>query len=291
MMIRTILTPVTGHPSDAAGLNAAFLVAAAFKAHVDALCVIPHPELRAPIEAASIPAPLARKLIEIAAEEQARAATSARSVFEQFSGKHGADSAERGGDAAPDRLTASWREATGPMSEIAQEEARLSDLVVMARDAEDGNITGPAIEAVIFNSGSPLLLVPSRQVPVIGTAPAIAWNGSSVAARAVRASLPFLRRSGKALILFTDTAEPGRAADPQRLIGYLEWHGITASIRQVSAGHRQVSDALIENALETGCDLLVMGGYGHSRVREVVLGGVTRDMLRGDTSLPILVAH
>jgi nucleotide-binding universal stress UspA family protein len=291
MMIRTILTPVTGHPSDAAGLNAAFLVAAAFKAHVDALCVIPHPELRAPIEAASIPAPLTRKLIEIAAEEQARAAASARSVFEQFSGKHGADAAERSGDAALGRLTASWREATGPMSEIAQEEARLSDLVVMAHDAEDRNITGPAIEAVIFNSGSPLLLAPSGQVPAIGTAPAIAWNGSSVAARAIRASLPFLRRSGKALILFTDTAEPGRAADPQRLIGYLEWHGITASIRQVSAGHRQVSDALIENALETGCDLLVMGGYGHSRVREVVLGGVTRDMLRGDTSLPILVAH
>ena len=59
----------------------------------------------------------------------------------------------------------------------------------------------------------------------------------------------------------------------------------------MTAGHRQVSDALTEGAMEAGCDLLVMGAYGHSRVRELVLGGVTQDMLRKDTSQPILVAH
>jgi nucleotide-binding universal stress UspA family protein len=291
MMIRTILAPVTGNRPDTAGLHTAFVVAKTFQAHVDALCVAPHPELRAPIEAASIPAPLARKLVTLATEEQARTAASARLVFDEFSGKHGADLAQRGNEAVPNRVTAGWREATGPLSEIVPEEARLADLVVLARDAEGEHITGAAIEAVIFNSGRPLLLAPSGQASVIGTAPAIAWNGSSVAARAVRASLPFLRQSGKAVILFTDIVEPGRAADPQRLAGYLEWHGITASIRQVTAGHRQVSDALIEDASGAGCDLLVMGAYGHSRVRELVLGGVTQDMLRRDTSLPILVAH
>jgi nucleotide-binding universal stress UspA family protein len=291
LMIRTILAPVTGNTSDAGGLAAAFLVAEAFQAHVDTLCIRPHPELRAPIEAASIPAPLARRLVKLATDEQARTAASARSVFDMFSDRHGADPAERGSEATPGRLTASWREATGPMSEIVQEEARLSDLVVLARDADGDRTTGPTIEAVIFNSGRPLLLAPSEQASAIGTAPAIAWNGSSVAARAVRAALPFLQRVGKAVILFTDTSEPGRAADPQRLAGYLEWHGITASIRQVTVGHRQVSDALTESALEAGCDLLIMGGYGHSRVRELVLGGVTQDMLRKDTNLPILIAH
>jgi hypothetical protein len=88
-MIRTILAPVTGNRPDAAGLVTAFLVAKAFQAHVDALCVTPHPELRAPIEAASIPAPLARRLVALATEEQARAAASARSVFNEISGKHG----------------------------------------------------------------------------------------------------------------------------------------------------------------------------------------------------------
>jgi nucleotide-binding universal stress UspA family protein len=291
MMIRTILAPVTGNRPDAAGLHAAFVVAKAFQAHVDALCVTPHPELRAPIEAASIPAPLARKLVTLATEEQARTAASARLAFDEFSTKHGADPAQRGNEAAPDRVTAGWREATGPLGEIVPEEARLADLVVLARDAEGENITRAAIETVIFNSGRPLLLAPTGQVPSIGAAPAIAWNGSSVAARAVRASLPFLRQAGEAVILFADPVETGRAADPQRLAGYLEWHGITATIRQVTAGHRQVSDALIEDASGAGCDLLVMGAYGHSRVRELVLGGVTRDMLRRDTGLPILVAH
>jgi nucleotide-binding universal stress UspA family protein len=291
MMIRTILAPVTGNRPDAAGLVTAFLVAEAFQAHVDALCVTPHPELRAPIEAASIPAPLARRLVALATEEQARAAASARSVFNEISGKHGADPAQRGNEAISSQVTADWRETTGPLSEIVPEEARLADLVVLARDAEGENITRAAIETVIFNSGRPLLLAPSGQVSAIGTAPAIAWNGSAVAARAVRAALPFLRQSGKVVILFTDTAGLGRAADPQRLAGYLEWHGITASIRRVTVGHRQVSDALVEGASEAGCDLLVMGGYGHSRVRELVLGGVTQDILRKDTSLPILVAH
>jgi hypothetical protein len=247
LMIRTILSPVTGNTSDAGGLAAAFLMAEAFQAHVDALCIRPHPELRAPVEAASIPAPLARQLVKLATEEQARTVASARSVFDVFSDRYGADLAERGGEAAPGRLTASWREVTGPMSEIVQEEARLSDLVVLAREVDGDRTIGPTIEAVIFNSGRPLLLAPSGQVSAIGTAPVIAWNGSSVAARAVRAALPFLQRVGKAVILSTDTAEPGRAADPQRLVGYLEW--------------------------------------------ELVLGGVTQDMLRTDTNLPILVAH
>jgi nucleotide-binding universal stress UspA family protein len=291
MMIRTILAPLTGNQPDTAGLHTAFVVAKTFQAHVDVLCVTPHPELRAPIEAASIPAPLARKLVTLATEEQARTAASARLVFDEFSGKHGADPAQRGNEAVPNRVTTGWREATGPLSEIVPEEARLADLIVLGRDVEGEHITGAAIEAVIFNSGRPLLLAPSGQASVIGTAPAIAWNGSAVAARAVRASLPFLQQSGKAVILFTDIVEPGRAADPQRLARYLEWHGITASIRQVTVGHRQVSDALIEDASGAGCDLLVMGAYGHSRVRELVLGGVTQDMLRRDTSLPILVAH
>jgi hypothetical protein len=91
-----------------------------------------------------------------------------------FSDRHGADPAERGSEATPGRLTASWREATGAMSEIVPEEARLSDLVVLARDVDGDRTTRPTIEAVIFNSGRPLLLAPSEQASAIGTAPAIA---------------------------------------------------------------------------------------------------------------------
>ena len=100
LMIRTILAPVTGNTSDTGGLTAAFLVAKAFQAHVDTLYIRPHPELRAPIEAASIPAPLARRLVKLATDEQARTAASARSVFDVFSDRHGANPAEGGSKAA-----------------------------------------------------------------------------------------------------------------------------------------------------------------------------------------------
>jgi nucleotide-binding universal stress UspA family protein len=276
-------------------LATAFLIARnlspTLQGHIDALCVTPKPEIHAPVETASIPAALGKQLQKIAVQEQAEAIASARAAFEDFRSRFGAVSTEFPDPADASQPTAWWNEMTGALSEIVPEEARLSDLVVFAQDPDVVSIVGGAIEATLFNSGRPVLLAPAADPTSIGTACAIAWDGSSVASRAVRAALPFLSRAGKVAILTAERSDLGRAGDPQRLVHYLQWHGVTASVEKISAGHRAISGALTETAHGLGSDLLIMGAYGHSRVREMVLGGVTHDILRNIPSLPVLMAH
>jgi nucleotide-binding universal stress UspA family protein len=93
------------------------------------------------------------------------------------------------------------------------------------------------------------------------------------------------------VILSADRPRSNRAADPLRLAETLTWHGVTARIQEVPTDRSGLSNALVRAALGLNCDLLVMGGYGHNRIREVVLGGVTRDILRQPAALPILMAH
>jgi nucleotide-binding universal stress UspA family protein len=279
-MIRKILAPLAGRPVDRHTLATAFQVAQRLGAHVDALCVTPRAEVHAPVETASIPAALSRELLKIATEERADTVAEARAAFE----------------AARNGAGASWGEETGTLGDVIPEEARLSDLVVFAQDPDVVSIVGNAIEATLFNSGRPLLLAPAGDPAAVGSVCVIAWAGSSVASRAVRAALPFLEQADRTVILTTDRGDKGRgdknrAADPERLIGYLGCHDVTASVEKVDTSHRAISTALTETALGLGGDLLIMGAYGHSRVREMVLGGVTHDMLRGAPALPVLMAH
>ena len=163
--------------------------------------------------------------------------------------------------------------------------------MVFARDEDGDDIMGSGIEVTLFEAGKPLLLTPLAEPASIGKAPAVAWDGGLAATRAVAAAMPLLREAGQAVILSADRPRGNRAADPSRLAETLAWHGITARIHDVPTDRLGLSDALVHSAQELGCDLLVMGGYGHNRIREIVLGGVTRDILRRPAALPILMAH
>jgi nucleotide-binding universal stress UspA family protein len=122
----------------------------------------------------------------------------------------------------------------------------------------------------------------------IGKVVALAWNGSAQAARAVAGALPLLRNAEQIHVLTAASArtEVERA---DGLVRYLAWHGVSCE-RQAMYPTTQVGAALLGRARELGADLLVMGGYGRSRVSELVFGGVTRTVL-GQYDLPILLAH
>ncbi|UKJ77908.1 universal stress protein [Azospirillum brasilense] len=291
-MIKKVLVPLTGRPLDRRAIATAFLLATRFRAHVEGLSVMPQVEIRTSVESAAIPKALVEQLIRIGQEDQARVIDSAHDLFEEFRNRFGAAEADSltGGEAA-DGLSASWQQATGPLAETLAEEARLADLVVIAQTSDRTNAMGPAIEATLFGSGRPLLLAPAAEPASVGSAVAVAWDGGAAASRAVAAALPLLQRAGKAVILSAEVADPGRTADPDRLSAYLALHGVAATIRKVTASGRVVGRALQETAAEAGCDLLVMGAYGHSRVRERVWGGVTLDVLREPPAIPIFMAH
>jgi len=161
---------------------------------------------------------------------------------------------------------------------------------VMAREE---NLSVERIESVLMQSGRPILLAPRKPVTVIGRKVAIAWKPSAESARAVSAATSILSRAEEVTVL--SVSENGAGDDTGRasaehLARQLKWHGVTARVGVEASPSGPASEALKDMAYNCDADLLVMGGYGHSRVREFVFGGVTRDIL-ADCALPVFLVR
>jgi nucleotide-binding universal stress UspA family protein len=146
-------------------------------------------------------------------------------------------------------------------------------------------------EAVVFGSGRPTILVPELAQPGPVDHVAIAWDGSRVAARAVADAAPMLQRAAKISVLTVVGEKPLSEKDPGvRLAASLQKRGLSAEAMEIGAEDNPISSTLQQRAIELGAALLVMGGYGHSRVRDFVLGGATEGVL-GDLEMPVLLSH
>ena len=174
-------------------------------------------------------------------------------------------------------------------------QARYADLVVLGQNAgqEGSKLLQDLPEYVILNCGRPVLLAPEQSPASIGKRALIAWNGSVQAAKAVSAALPLLRRSGKAVVAVFDPkvgSSSGHGEEPGADIAlYLARHGVEVEV-QVRPHAPDTGHALLSLASDLDADLLVMGAYGHSRFREVMLGGATRTVL-ATARLPVLMMH
>jgi nucleotide-binding universal stress UspA family protein len=175
-------------------------------------------------------------------------------------------------------------------------QARYSDLVVIGQndpDERSAAVMPDFPEYVVMNSGRPVLIVPrSGRYEVTGNRVLIAWDAGMESARAVSMAMPILKRAAVVQgVIFNASPEnipsPDKAAEDFAL--YLSRHGITAEVTEWST-EKNIGDALLSAAANLSSDLLVMGGYGHSRFREVLLGGATRTILDSMT-LPVLMAH
>jgi nucleotide-binding universal stress UspA family protein len=287
-MLRKILVPVTGRDSDRAVLAMGFTVARIFDAHVEALHVGIDARDAIPMLGDGMSAALIEELMKAAEKDAAADAEAARQHFE--AARAAAQAATTQSAPGPGMASGWFRTVTGRIDDIIPEEARLSDLVVFSQGAGRGdNRMAVTLEATLLDSSRPLLLTPERPPAKVGATVAIAWNGSAECTRAVAAAMPFLLRAATVHILTAHTSatppeEGGRLAD------YLAWHGIQSNIHVVKPIDEPVGSALVTRASELGVDFMVMGGYGHSRVREMILGGVTRYIF-DHPSLPVLIAH
>ncbi|MFQ5958209.1 MAG: universal stress protein, partial [Alphaproteobacteria bacterium] len=134
-----------------------------------------------------------------------------------------------------------------------------------------------------------ILVVPPDARASLAHRVVVGWNGSVAAARAVAAAMPFLAAADAVTVLTTrEGAEPRAAANDLAL--HLAWHGVGASAQTFETGGLSVGQALLAEAQDLGCDLLVIGGYGHGRMRELILGGVTRHLLAA-AAMPMFVAN
>jgi nucleotide-binding universal stress UspA family protein len=167
--------------------------------------------------------------------------------------------------------------------------ARLFDIAVLARPAgEEAARDEAMLEAVLLQSGRAMIAVPPTYTgPIAFARPLVAWDGSRSAARALAEAMPILRHAGGTRVV---TVEAGRGTTPlvPDIAPHIERHGVSCTCRYTALSV-SVARTLLDEARQMNSDLLVMGGYGHSRLRELVLGGTTRDILRL-ADLPVLLA-
>ena len=168
--------------------------------------------------------------------------------------------------------------------------ARLYDMTILLQpDSSKSSYDNDIPEAVLFNSGGPMLMVPYiHKGPLDTHHVGIAWDGSRLAARALRDAMPFLM-GAKAVTVIAVNEEAGEASSDQ-LVGHLARRGIAARVQRLAVERGDVQAAILSIAAESDMGLLVMGGYGHSRLHERILGGVTREMFESMT-VPVLMSH
>jgi nucleotide-binding universal stress UspA family protein len=195
-----------------------------------------------------------------------------------------------------DGIAGEWREAEGTTATQVALHGRYVDLVLVGQANPDGS--NPAatatVEAALFTSGRPVLVVPSIWAGgSVGRRALIGWNASREAARAVNDALPLLAGAESVTVLTIDAeAKPdGNAGEAGAEIAlHLARHGVPATVRRVAGAEISAGDVLLNEAADLASDLIVIGGYGHSRLRELVLGGATRTLL-GQMTVPVLMAH
>jgi nucleotide-binding universal stress UspA family protein len=170
--------------------------------------------------------------------------------------------------------------------------ARLYDLTIVQQpDFGHDTIDNSLVQEVLFGSGGPVLFIPyTHKGPLEPKHIGIAWDGSRLAARALRDAMPFLARAARVTIISINEEQARTTASSAALATHLGRHGLTAHIESMSANRADIQPAILSIAADAGLDLIVMGGYGHSRLQERILGGVTRDMLRSMT-VPTLMSH
>ncbi|MCK0149890.1 universal stress protein [Marivita sp. S6314] len=173
--------------------------------------------------------------------------------------------------------------------------ARFSDLTIVPRPYGDdrGIELEPVVEGALFEGQSPVVVLPiSGPELKVPERVAIGWNESAEALRAVRAALPFLKTAQCAHIVVIDppTHGPNRSDPGGQLSQYLARHGVKVEIDVLSKTLPRVSDVMRRHVSDMNADMVIMGAYGHSRFREAILGGATRNMLE-TSEVPVLMAH
>jgi nucleotide-binding universal stress UspA family protein len=299
MAMKTILVPIPDTVVDTAGIEIALMVAKAVAGHVEGLYI----NTPAPItlqtgrldgygatrEVGIAPAAqLAKEEFARAAEARERAADQARAEFQRVCTAHGVQVC------APDAFdpvpSASWRQAEGSYASAVTMRAPAYDVMVVPNPST----TTPAraiAEHTLLETGRPVLLSPARPEPDPSSSAMIAWSPCLQAWRAVTAAVPLMAKTRRVEIVSVGEDEAAVAESRADVIRYLGWHGITATARQVKAHSRNIGDTLLHEASEAGIGMLVMGAYSHSRVRELLLGGVTRHVLSNVAVTPVFMAH
>ncbi len=287
MPIRKLLLPLTGTAAGEAALTTALMVARLWNAHLTALHVRVDSRDVAPLAGEGLSGAMIEEMMTATDKESTDRGSAVRAMFDRFVQEQGVVVARPHLGAG---ATADFATATGREEDLVAQLARLADLTVVPHpESGDDVSSSDALHAVLFDSGRPVLIAPQVALPTIGTRICVAWNGTAESAAAVLAALPWMQRAQAVRVLAADEYQR-RGPDARALSAYLDLHGIHVEIAQFRPLDREVGRGLLMAAQEFGADLLAMGAYSHSRLRQLILGGVTRHVLE-NAKLPVLMCR
>jgi nucleotide-binding universal stress UspA family protein len=289
MSIKRILVPLPGSASHTGQIETALSAAKALGAHVQALFISePPPVTRGGLTVTEM-GRTATVPVNWHAEERERTARDAREVFAQACAVVGIPM-RSASDEPGSPLAASWREAEGSYVEIAVQRAAAFDLMVAASATVMESLMAIA-EQSLLQTRRPVLLAPARPQSDLTDSVMIAWDESPECWHAVSASIPFMQLAKSVQVISVDRDASNRQASQAEVLAYLRCHGIGATAQVVAPESRSVGDTLLAVGAEHEAGLLVMGAYSHSRLREMLLGGATRHILKNASARPVLLAH
>lgn len=289
MPIKSIIAPLRGDGKGESVLGLALAIGRIFDSHIDVLHVHARPEDMIPF---GVPVSRAfKKTItdaagNLALQEEQRI----RALFDDYCKAQGVAVVPADAVGYPvDRLSISWHEEVGKQAAVILRLGRYSDLIVVARPDRDGALGMNTLQSALFDVRKLTAVAPPKPVEETGRHIAIAWNGSTEAARAVSWVLPLLSKADAVSILIAPD-DGDRDAGSDRIARYLRLHGIETETFMFKAGRRDIGGPLLEAAAKRGADMIVMGGFGSEKRRELVLGGVTQYVIE-HSELPLVMAH
>jgi len=272
-IVVNLSTGVDGGPAGEYAIS----VADAFAAHLAGIAFVYDPIV--PISSTGyIPA-------EVIETQQADNQAAAKAAIDKFT----ATASRVGVSAEPITLAASLAGAGDHFARI----ARRFDLAIVGQPAPGaGEVEQIIAEAVLFGSGRPVIVVPYIQkAPLKLDQVMVCWDGSHPAARAIADAMPILEKAKRVELVIVSNERGKKDEIAGADMGqHLARHGMKVDVKRVDGGNIDVADVLLSHAADSGADFIVMGGYGHSRLREFVLGGVTHSILRSMTA-PALMSH
>lgn len=288
MAIKNILVPLDGSNTSTEVLETALVVANRFGAHIDALHVTQIAGDSLPYRSYRLPARLEKTVLAQAEEEAKQRAIEVRAKFEEFCRRNKVLLSERPIDGV--EVTAALRQVTGHVAEVLVRHGHFADLITIARPQLKPSTlrrspVGENLEAMMLRTGRPILIVPpnwkARRVQSV----VIGWNGSLEASRSLAMAMPWLPQMRDVTVLVSKK----KTTSAESLVDYLAWHGVRADTVILSKKGRTVGETILSHCAEVGAEFLVVGGFSHSRARELMFGGVTKFLLAHSDILTVMV--
>lgn len=274
MSIKSIVVLADG--SDLQGvLSAAVVLTARLSARLEVLHVKADPYDMIPVGIEGMTGGVIDEIVESARKVIEQRRVQAKAAYDRVCG--------------PSGQSVNWKEVVGRSGKMLAVASRFADLLVLAQpDDKSSDALLEAVDTAIFDSGRPVVFVPGNVSAITGNRIMIAWNGSIQAALAVTAALPLLHLAAQVDVV--QAGDVDKSVSANELALYLALHGIKAQNHAIDIGIQDAGATLMAAAERFGSDLIVMGGYGHSRLRERILGGATRGLL-DKSPWPLFMMH